>query len=164
MFLLPPNLPLMIDHPDKILPRTCFPPLSSSSHSDITPHHDEDNSSYAPHSPTPSPSTSPPPIDIPSSPSPPPNPPLSGFWLNKTQRTTTPSASLSWVPLPSRPSTLSMKEGLTLMSLEPWVLRPSARRSRSRILVSEGICVRASHISIDSACRVSKWTKSRRLA
>ena len=53
-----------------------------SSRSDITPHHNEDDSSYVPHSPTPSPPTSPPPVDVPSSPSPPPDPPLPGFWLN----------------------------------------------------------------------------------
>ena len=73
---------LIVNHPDKIMPGTQSPPLSSSSRSDITPRHDEDEPPYAPHSPTPSPPASPPPIDVPSSPSPPPSPPLPGFWLN----------------------------------------------------------------------------------
>ena len=77
-----PNFPLMVDHPDKIQPGTTSPPLSSSSRSDITPRHDEDEPPYAPHSPTPSPPASPPPIVVPSSASPPPTPPLPGFWLN----------------------------------------------------------------------------------
>ena len=74
-----PNLPLMIDHPDKILPKTCSPPLTSSSRSDITPHHDKEDSFYTPHSPTPSPPTSPPPIDISPSPTPSIDPLLPGF-------------------------------------------------------------------------------------
>ena len=77
-----PNLSLMIDHPDKILPETCSSPLTSSSCSNITPNHDKDNSSYAPHSPTPSPPTSPPPIKVSPSLTLPEEPPLPGFWLN----------------------------------------------------------------------------------
>ena len=73
------NLPLMIDHPDKILPETHSPPLTSSSHSDITPHHDKEDSFYTPHSPIPSPPTSPPPIDISPSPTPSIDPLLPGF-------------------------------------------------------------------------------------
>ena len=41
------------------------------------------------------------------------------------------------------------------------LLRPSSRRGWSRILVSEGYRVRVSHVSVDPACCVSKWTKSR---
>ena len=77
----------MIDHLDKILPGTCSPPLTSSSCSDITPRHDEDNSSYIPHSPTPSPPASPPPINVSPSPTPPLNLPLPGFWLNTDNST-----------------------------------------------------------------------------
>ena len=49
-----PNLSLIINHPDKIMPGTQSPPLSSCSCSDITPRHDENDPSYAPRSPTPS--------------------------------------------------------------------------------------------------------------
>ena len=41
------------------------------------------------------------------------------------------------------------------------MLRPSSRHSRSRILVSKGYLVRVSHVSVNPACRVSKWTESR---
>ena len=45
----------------------------------------------------------------------------------------------------------------------PTVLRASSRCSRSRILVSEGYHVRVSYVSVNPACHVSKWTKSRSL-
>ena len=41
-----PNVPLMIDLSDKILPRTHFSPISSSSCSNITSCHDKDDATY----------------------------------------------------------------------------------------------------------------------
>jgi hypothetical protein len=40
------------------------------------------------------------------------------------------------------------------------MLRPSSRHSRSQTLVSKDNHVRASHMSVYPAYRVSKWTKS----
>ena len=44
------------------------------------------------------------------------------------------------------------------------MLHPSSRHSQSWILVSKDNCVRASHVLVNPACRVSKWTKSQCLA
>ena len=74
----------MISHLDKILPRMHSPPLTFSSHSNITSCHDKDDAPYASHSPILSLPPPPPfpPIDVFSSPASFLNPPFFGFWLN----------------------------------------------------------------------------------
>ena len=47
---------------------------------------------------------------------------------------------------------------------EPQLLCPSTRHSRGQVLVSEGYCMRASHISVNPAYHASKWMKSWHLA
>ena len=44
------------------------------------------------------------------------------------------------------------------------VLCPSSRHSQSQILVSEGYRMMVSHVSVNPACRVSKWMKSQSLS